>query len=123
MPTIRETVDIIESFADLPRGWRFGRGGPIGFDQRILATRLLNAAKAAELSRANAFASEDGAVLVSFYAGDYQLDITVENDNGFTIAVDRDDDQIAFVKTSDLELVFYAIWYMSPINFYLEVIP
>lgn len=96
MPTIAETIKKINEFADLPQGWHFGEGVSPSKETRERAKKLLHAASWHGLERSNAFPGVNGQLQVTFYNADRMLELTIENDNSATIAIDKGSTQLAF---------------------------
>lgn len=85
---ILKTVKKVNSFAALPLGWHYGTGGPAS--RSIIEKSLEYIAHFVSLgfSKTDAFAGEDGQVLVSAYMDEYCLEITIETDHSFTVSCD-----------------------------------
>ncbi len=110
MPNLFHTINKINGFADLPIGWKFGKGKSIDGAKRILAKNFLEYGADNDIERFNAFAGEDGELLVSFYFEDNVLDITLENDGSVTVAEDKGDEQISFSSSLDLATAYKKLW-------------
>lgn len=113
MPTISETIKKIEDFGNLPEGWRFGRGGAISQEKISEAISIMECAEAQDIVRANAFAGEDGELLLSFYIDDCAIDLTLESDGSLTYAEDKGNEQIKFVENLVLDDAYDLICQFS----------
>lgn len=113
MPTINQTIKKIHNFANLPQGWRFGEGDAIAENKRMFAVRLIEYAGENGIERMNAFALVDGGILVSFYVGDYALDLTIEANESLTYAEDYKDEQLDFTEHLCLDNAYNKIWQFS----------
>jgi len=120
MPTIRETIQKVRDFAELPEGWHFGEGLPPSQGRIGQAIGFLEYAQFSDLERANAFPGINGQVEVTFYRADRMLEITIEADDSITIAEDRDREQISLeenLSQSDayqrLEEFSQSVWAFS----------
>lgn len=114
MPEIKETIQKVKSFADLPKGWHYGCGGAINDKIINEAVRLLELAKIHGHARANAFPGEDGCVEITFYMGEIIYAITLNPDNTYDVCIDdnRDNDFILMVFDAPydkVELLINAI--------------
>jgi hypothetical protein len=96
MPTMRETIQKVSGFADLPQGWHFGEGVPPSQGRIGQAIGFLEYASFIDIERANAFPGVRGQVEVTFYSGNRMLEITIESDDSITIAEDHDREQVSF---------------------------
>ncbi len=96
MPTIRETINKVEEFAELPEGWHFGEGLPPTQERIGQAVAFLEYANFSNLERANAFPGVRGQIEVTFYNADRMLEITIEADDSVTIAEDKGNEQVSF---------------------------
>ena len=91
------TIKKVENFANLDNGWRFGKGMPISAKNISLAKRLLKYGDAYGIERFNAFAGEEGELMVSFYYLEKSIDLTLEVSGSVTFAEDEEDEQIDFI--------------------------
>jgi hypothetical protein len=110
VPTIKKTIEKVEGFANLSKGWRFGKGDAIDQEKRFFAVRLLEYASQYEITRANVFALADGGLLISFYIGKHTLDLTLEADGTLTTAEDFEDEQVSFLDKLCLTDAYDKIW-------------
>ncbi|MFV1980884.1 MAG: hypothetical protein ACC655_07005 [Rhodothermia bacterium] len=93
--------DKIRSFEHLPNGWHFGEGEPVSGPQIERALAVLDIGRTLGL-KSDAFATENGNVIVSFYDGEKSIDVEVCGDNVFSLVYEegigatyRETDQIA----------------------------
>lgn len=97
MPNLSNTIKKVENFANLAIGWRFGKGLPIDFGKIETAKDLLEVGDAQGIKRFNAFAGDEGELMISFYYLDKTIDLTLNNDGSITFAEDVEDEQIDFI--------------------------
>lgn len=97
MPSLAKIIEKIEAFARLEKGWRFGKGVPVELKKIETAKHLLEYGYANGIVRFNAFAGDDGALMISFYHLESNIDITLEMDGTITYATDEADEQIEFI--------------------------
>ena len=109
MPTISETIQKVNEFAELPNGWHFGEGVPPSEDAREQAIKFLKAAQWLGIKRTNAFPGIRGQVQVTFYHGERMLELTLETDNSLTIAEDEGDTQITFKENASISDAYAAL--------------
>lgn len=110
MPTIEKTIEKINSFAELPSGWRFGEGGAISAGKISFAVNLILYAENLGITRANAFAGSDLELLISFYFENKSIDLTFEADGSITFAADCDGEQVGFQENLTLKDAYDKIW-------------
>lgn len=96
MPTLAETVQKINEFAELPDGWHFGEGTAPSKHFRDGAILLLRVAKVLGIEVMNAFPGIHGEVQITFYRGESVLEIDLELDGSITIAEDEGRRQVSF---------------------------
>ena len=83
-------VEKIQSFANLPKGWHYGEGGPIS--KRIIDSALMwyDLLVDAGMERVGATPSEDGAIVVSALIFGKYTEIISERNQTFTVVRDRE---------------------------------
>ena len=101
MPSLINTFNKLDSFAKLPNGWRFGKGQPINSIKIEIGKLLLGIGFINGIERFNAFAGDNGELMISFYFQNRNIDLTLEVNNTFTFEEDSDDEQIEFLKNLD----------------------
>lgn len=113
MPSRTETINKIESFANLRPGWRLGAGTPPTRERIDAALALMKMAASVYLDRSNAFVGPDGEILITFYRGDDQMEITIEFDGSMTYACDHGDEQVEYIENIPLANLFTRIWHFQ----------
>lgn len=114
MPSFEQTTQLVEQFRELPIGWRFGRGMPISDVLISRAKNLLMQGSENGLDRFNAFAGDDGEVMVSFYVDDRILDITLNNnDTCIVVEEDYNREEVQFLEDASLQTALRALWNFS----------
>jgi hypothetical protein len=96
MPTITETIQKVNEFAQLREGWHFGEGLPPSPERIDQAVNFLEYASFSDIDRVNAFPGIRGQLEITFYSEDRMLEITIESDDSITIAEDCDHEQVSF---------------------------
>jgi hypothetical protein len=121
------TEEKIKSFATLPRGWDYGRGGPIP-EKTLREARAWNAIlRENGLDDIDAFPGGDNEVVVAGSLGDYYVEAIVENDGKVSIAIDYKRKQTGYfpnLSPDDAEQIVKSlvreIWsasvYFTPIS-------
>lgn len=72
------TLQKLESFAALPQGWHYGRGGPISAETHQLAAQIWNDLLGAGFTLTDAFPGSDGEVQLTAYHQDHFLSLMIE---------------------------------------------
>lgn len=72
------TLMKLESFAELPEGWHYGRGGPISKETLLLAKELHAQIIQLALSPTDAFPGADGEVQLTAYPKNHFISLTIE---------------------------------------------
>ncbi len=81
-------------------------GRPVDSTSIEIGKRLVEIGFENGIERFNAFAGDDGELVVSFYYGDRIIDLTLEIDKTFTFEEDFNDEQIEFIKDLDYSSVY-----------------
>jgi len=81
-----ETERKIKSFGDLPLGWHYGKGGPVGSRAIEIALAYVWTFLSLSLIEMDAFPGADGEIMVAAYHGQHSIRITVELDSSFTVS-------------------------------------
>ena len=116
MASIEQAIAKIRSFQTLPTGWYCGDGGPIGFDMRERAFRVVRLATKYGIRRADAFPGADGQISVSFYDGNRTLAIRMEVDETYSSIEDISNKVITdFYELSEAEAT-QKLWEFSQAN-------
>jgi hypothetical protein len=87
LDTAQSTNATINSFARLPRGWDFGRGGPIPENTLALARGWNAFLQSCGFSEIEAFPG-DVEVLLAVTDGDHYFELIIESDHTISIAYD-----------------------------------
>ena len=78
----------IDALGQLPRGWRFGEGGPISEAVRQRAKVAATYAAFFGLD-VSAFPSVGGEVILRYYKGEHTLEVYVNEDETFDVALEK----------------------------------
>jgi hypothetical protein len=112
-----ETANEIMDFTRLPKGWHYGRGGPISKKVCAWALELNRHALAMRYHTTEAFPGVDGEVMVSAYIQNYTLDFTIYPDGHITFRCEIDDEDVDYADNLTLEVaklkltvLGYFIW-------------
>jgi hypothetical protein len=89
MNLAQEAEQKISSFAALPQGWDYGKGGPIPQETLDAAFEWSRYLRARGFWDTDAFPGSDGEIAVAAELGDHYLEIIVEPDGNVSIAYDR----------------------------------
>jgi hypothetical protein len=95
LDTAQDTNAAINSFARLPRGWDFGRGGPIPERTLALARAWNTFLQSCGFSAIEAFPGEEE-VMLAVSDGDHYFEIIIENDRTISIAYDFERKQVFY---------------------------
>lgn len=112
MPSIKETINKVESFNMLQKGWHFGDGDAISDDYVKIGTIFLQFAELLGIQKANAFPGENGELQITFYQNNKFLEITIEADRKITVAEDVNDKNVSYEENLNLTEVIekLKIW-------------
>ncbi|HLJ65092.1 MAG TPA: hypothetical protein VKT70_13345 [Stellaceae bacterium] len=99
----------ILSFAQLPRGWRYGAGGPIPLDmiERGLAWNII--LRSYCFADIDAFAGVEGEILLTALHAPHDIEVILETDGTFTVAHDLDGRQVSYLPHRGKEEVDKAL--------------
>lgn len=75
----------LNTFRDLPAGWHYGSGGPISDEVLLRAGELVRILGWLGFTRSDAFANEDGDVLVTAYHRQHYISIGVALAGTYTL--------------------------------------
>jgi hypothetical protein len=95
LDTAQDRHATINSFARLPRGWDFGRGGPIPERTLALARRWNTFLQGCGFNEIEAFPGEEE-VMLAVSDGDHYFEIIIENDHTISIAYDFERKQVFY---------------------------
>jgi hypothetical protein len=90
------TEDKISSFANLPRGWDYGAGGPIPERTRRIALAWNEFLQINGMLDTDAFAGGAGEIVIAAGLGDHYLEVIVEPDNSISVAYDFKGKQVFY---------------------------
>jgi len=112
MPNIKETINKVESFKILQKGWHFGEGDAISDDYVKVGTVFLQFAELMGTQKANAFPGENGELQIAFYQDNKFLEITIEANSKITVAEDVNNKNISYEENLNLTEVIekLKIW-------------
>lgn len=119
------SVEAILSFARLPFGWHFGKGGPINSQVVVDALSVRTLLLDLGATTIEAFPTEGGAIVVSGLNGDDTVDVTVKKGRRYDLFIEQSDKDIADlenVSPSVLEKwVRYLGWRATPYSGYFTL--
>jgi hypothetical protein len=98
-----KTANEIMDFTRLPKGWHYGRGGPISKRVCTWALQLNGEALARGYRTTEAFPGVDGEVMVSAYIRNHTLDFTIYPDGHITYRREVDDEDVEYSDNLTLE--------------------
>jgi hypothetical protein len=81
-----KTAEKISSFANLPRGWHYGKGVPADPDTVRIATEYLLTFTELRFVETDAFPGADGEIMVSACRGKHCVEVTAEPDRSFVVS-------------------------------------
>lgn len=79
------TAQKIARFGELPLGWHYGRGGPIGAEVIARAKEIYTWLIDYGLTRTDAFAGADGEIQVTAYRFEHFVGVTIETDGTYAL--------------------------------------
>lgn len=106
MPNTVETIELLESFRELPIGWNFGSGKPsatVAFEQSKVALSL---AYSLGLNEMEAFPGNDGEIQLNVYKDDANLELMFEIDGTIDVTFEEGDTYVCLRHNSSLIDVF-----------------
>jgi hypothetical protein len=113
----------LDTFTKLPVGWHYGAGGPISQNVIATAKQLIRTLGAQGFTRTDAFANEDGEVLVTAYHRSHYLGIGVGLAGSFTFNHEIDGHEAFYQEhmplnelTEELSKVSKSIWITSDLS-------
>jgi hypothetical protein len=117
----------ISSFAALPNGWDYGRGGPISQAVLDSAFEWNRFFRQHGFSETDAFPGGDGEVVITAGYGDHDIELIVEPDGKISVAYDRGGKhqlyradlasiEATWVVTNLMGQIWNASGYFIPIN-------
>ena len=109
MPNLSNTIKKVENFANLAIGWRFGKGMPIDSKKIEIAKELLELGETHGIERFNAFAGDEGELMISFYYLEKNIDLTLKNNGSITFAEDIGDEEIDFIPNLNYDAAIEKI--------------
>lgn len=83
------TIDKLRSYADLPNGWHYGRGGPIAAHVIQLAIEAEKILRASGYPVTGCFPGVDGEIQVCGYLNDRCLTMEVREETALTTNTDH----------------------------------
>jgi hypothetical protein len=95
LATPKNAEQTIKSFADLPKGWDYGEGGPIA-KPVIDAALEWNSFLSLQGFRTDAFPGAEGEISVSASVNDHYLEVIVEDDEKVSVAYDYQRKQVFY---------------------------
>ena len=121
MPTqLIETVEKIQIFSQLEKGWHYGTGDRIDHAQIQRALELLKFCHQLGFKCSDAFPGADGEILLSLYAGDHYASILLDVKDCYTFSHEVsgelciDLEKLNLDSTKDhLRVIARRIWHMS----------
>jgi hypothetical protein len=96
------TASKIDSFSQLPQGWHFGEGGPLGLSTIQKAIKLHIKAKMCGL-QTDAFPGFNGEIQVSCYHGQETLTFTIEETGVISFLFERGTEEIEHAENLSVE--------------------
>jgi hypothetical protein len=90
---ISRTDDKIRSFANLPAGWHYGRGGAVGGDIIRIARRYLWCFLMLGFTETDAFPGAGGEIMVTAYRDGHCIQVTIEVDKTFVVTHEFNGDE------------------------------
>jgi len=125
MSNLTDTIRKLHSFRKLEVGWRFGYGGPPSDDLISRVERYLQKAAAWGIEVSDVFTGSDREILVGFYRGNDDIEITFEADGRVTLAEDKNGNQVDFVENISEADIYRRIWtfqFPPPVAIYAQSI-
>ena len=106
MPNIVETIELLESFRELPLGWNFGSGKPAATVAFERSKAALNFAYTLGLNEMEAFPGNDGEIQLNVYKDDANLELMFEVDGTIGVTFEQGETYICLRQDSSLNEVF-----------------
>ena len=102
MPNIAETIELLDEFNKLPKGWNFGAGRPSAPLAAMQARTALYFAYQLGLEEVEAFPGTDGQVQLNFYKGEADLELMFEINGSIAITLEREGEYVYLSKNGSL---------------------
>lgn len=106
MPSIVETIELLETFSKLPKGWNFGSGWPSAPLAAMQCRSALYFAHTLGLDDIEAFPGTDGEIQLNFYKGNADLELMFEINGTIAITFEREGEYVRLAKDASLNDVF-----------------
>jgi hypothetical protein len=106
MPSIVETIELLEKFSKLPKGWNFGSGWPSAPLAAMQCRSALYVAYQLGLDDLEAFPGTDGEIQLNFFKSDADLELMFEINGTITITLEREGECVRLAKDASLNDVF-----------------
>jgi hypothetical protein len=98
MPNFRETIELLDEFAVLPKGWHYGDGDALPSDRIETAKLWITFFKGAGFSRFNAFPGLNNEIRLRVYHTDLMFEVFFETDNSIDIAIERGEEVLKYIE-------------------------
>lgn len=98
MANILETLNLIDSFAKLPKGWNFGEGVRASSLSLRQSKDMLRFAFDSGIREFEAFPGIDGEIQLCCYKEDDTLEITFEINGTTTVSFEKDDKRLFYKR-------------------------
>lgn len=105
MPNVLETIELIESFSSLPKGWNFGSGEPSAPMPLELSKAVLYFAYNIGLVDFDAFPGTDGEIQLNLYKDDANIELMFEINGLVTVTFEEGDVYLRLARAASLKEV------------------
>lgn len=105
MPNVFETIELIESFSNLPKGWNFGSGEPSAPRPLELSKAVLYFAYNIGLVDFDAFPGIDGEIQLNLYKDDANIELMFEINGLVGVTFEEGDVYLRLARAASLKEV------------------
>jgi hypothetical protein len=106
MSNILETLEKLNSFTELPRGWNFGSGEPIARNVKINCSNVILVTYGLGLNDTDVFPGTEGDVQLDVYKGDATLELIFNTDGTVSVSFDENDTHVCLSRAASIGEVY-----------------
>jgi len=106
MPNVVQTIQLLEEFSKLPKGWNFGTGEPSALLPLRQSKAVLAFAYSLGLDDIDAFPGTDGEIQLNIYKNEANIELMFEINGTIGITFEERDNYIRLAREASLSEVF-----------------
>lgn len=106
MPSIVETIELLETFTKLPKGWNFGEGEPSAPLPLEQSKAILYFAHTLGLADIDAFPGTDGEIQLNIYKEDANIELMLEINGTIGVTFEEGDKYVRLARAVSLNEIF-----------------